>query len=226
MRRLESWVASMMSKSKIDELGKQLRQAATDGVALDVVALDAYSESFSDAINGIQKMLLAANLTGFTSRTKSTASVVAKLLRQPRTRLSQIQDILGLRFVADDLEQQEALIVELTRIFPDSKPQDRRLSPQYGYRAVHLIVKVNGFPLEIQVRSQLQHFWAQYSEMIADRRGQDLKYGGGDVEIRSFLENLSLAVAQLEQQLDQQDIRQTPDWLKDQFEKMIEKLST
>lgn len=216
----------MMSKSKIDELGKQLRQAATEGVALDVVALDAYRESFSDAINGVQKMLRAANLTEFTSRTKSTASVVAKLLRQPKTRLSQVQDILGLRFVADDLKQQQALMVELTRIFSDSKPQDRRLSPQYGYRAVHLIVKVNGFPLEIQVRSQLQHYWAQYSEMIADQRGQELKYGGGDVEIRSFLEKLSLEAAQLEQQLDQQDIRQTPEWLKDQFEKMIEKLST
>ena len=62
--------------------------------------------------------------------------------------------------------------------------------------------------------------------MIADRRGQDLKYGGGEVEIRSFLEKLSLEAAQLDQQLDQQDVRLTPEWLKDQFEKMIEKLST
>ena len=220
----------MMSKSQIDELGKQLRQAATERVALNVVSLDAYRESFSDAINDVQKMLQAANLTEFTSRTKSTASVVAKLLRQPKTRLSQVQDILGIRFVADDLKQQEALMLELTRIFPDSKPQDRRLLPQYGYRAVHLIVKVNGFPLEIQVRSQLQHYWAQYSEMIADQRGQELKYGGGDVEIRRFLEELSLEAAELEQQLDQQpdqqDSRQTPEWLKDRFEKMIKKLST
>lgn len=216
----------MMSKSKIDELGKRLRQAATDEVALDVVALDAYRESFSDAINGVQKMLRAANLTEFTSRTKSTASVVAKLLRQPKTRLSQVQDILGLRFVADDLKQQEALMIELTRIFPDSKPQDRRLSPQYGYRAVHLIVKVNGFPIEIQVRSQLQQYWAQYSEMMADQHGQELKYGGGAIQIRSFLENLSLEAAQLEQQLNRQNSRQTPEWLKDRFDKMIGKLST
>ena len=216
----------MMSKSQIDELGKQLRQAATERVALNVVSLDAYRESFSDAINDVQRMLQAANLTEFTSRTKSTASVVAKLLRQPKTRLSQVQDILGLRFVADDLKQQEALMLELTRIFPDSKPLDRRLFPQYGYRAVHLIVKVNGFPLEIQVRSQLQHYWAQYSEMIADQHDQELKYGGGDVEIRRFLEELSSEAAKLEQQLDQQDIRQTPEWLKDRFEKMIKKLST
>lgn len=216
----------MMSKSKIDELGKRLRQAATEEVALDIDALDGYLKSFSDAINGVQRMLEAAKLTGFTSRTKSTASVVAKLLRQPKTRLSQVQDILGLRFVADDLKQQDALMVELTRIFPEARPQDRRLSPQYGYRAVHLIVKVNGLPVEIQVRSQLQQNWAQYSEMIADQRGQELKYGGGSIEIRSFLEKLSLQAAQLEQQLDQQDIPQTPEWLKDQFEKMIKKLST
>jgi len=30
-----------MSKSKIDLLGEQLKQAATDGLALDVAALDA-----------------------------------------------------------------------------------------------------------------------------------------------------------------------------------------
>lgn len=171
-------------------------------------------------------MLRSANLTEFTSRTKSTASVVAKLLRQPKTRLSQVQDILGLRLVADDLKQQEALMVELTRIFSDSKPQDRRLSPQYGYRAVHLIVKFNGLPIEIQVRSQLQQYWAQYSEMMADQHGQELKYGGGAIQIRSFLENLSSEAAQLEQQLDRQNIRQTPEWLKDRFDKMIEKLST
>jgi len=35
-----------------------------------------------------------------------------------------------------------------------------------------------------------------------------------------------LEAAQLDQQLDQQDVRLTPEWLKDQFEKMIEKLST
>ena len=64
-------------------------------MARDVVALDAYRESFSDAIKGVQKMLRAAHLTEFTSRTKSTASVVAKLLRQPKTRLSQVQDIRG-----------------------------------------------------------------------------------------------------------------------------------
>jgi ppGpp synthetase/RelA/SpoT-type nucleotidyltranferase len=121
VKPLKSRIAIMMSKSKIDELGERLRQAATDEVALDVVALDAYRESFSDAINGVQKMLRAANLTEFTSRTKSTASVVAKLLRQPNTRLSQVQDILGLRFVTNDLKQQEVLMVELTRIFSDAK---------------------------------------------------------------------------------------------------------
>ena len=216
----------MMSKSKIDLLGEQLKQAATDGLALDVASLDAYRQSFSSAINDVQSLLLGANLRASTSRTKSTASVVTKLRRQKNTRLSQIQDIVGLRFVVDDLKQQEALMVELIGIFAGCKLQDRRLSPQYGYRAVHLIVKVNEFLIEIQVRSQLQHYWAQYSEMIADQRGQELKYGGGDVEIRSFLEKLSLEAAQLDQQLDQQDIRLTPEWLKDQFEKMIEKLST
>jgi ppGpp synthetase/RelA/SpoT-type nucleotidyltranferase len=32
---------------------------------------------------------------------------------------------------------------------------DRRINPSHGYRAVHIIAKVSGMPIEIQVRTSL-----------------------------------------------------------------------
>jgi ppGpp synthetase/RelA/SpoT-type nucleotidyltranferase len=66
---------------------------------------------------------------------------------------------------------------------------DRRASPSHGYRAVHVIVRVDGKPVEIQVRSLLQHRWAELSEKASDLVDPELKYGGGP---RPVLERLTI----------------------------------
>jgi len=55
--------------------------------------------------------------------------------------------------------------------------EDRRLEPNHGYRAVHLIVEVENYPVEIQVRTALQHSWAEAFEKLADRLGRGIRYG-------------------------------------------------
>ncbi|NLE78018.1 MAG: hypothetical protein GX610_00275, partial [Rhodococcus sp.] len=57
--------------------------------------------------------------------------------------------------------------------------------PRFGYRAVHLEVSVFGVQAEIQVRTGLQHLWAESMERLADRFGRGLRYGD-----RSVLDNL------------------------------------
>jgi hypothetical protein len=54
---------------------------------------------------------------------------------------------------------------------------DRRSKPSYGYRAVHVIPSITGKPVEIQLRTQLQHLWAELSETLAFRFYVGLKYG-------------------------------------------------
>jgi hypothetical protein len=54
---------------------------------------------------------------------------------------------------------------------------DRRAEPVNGYRAVHVIVFPESVPIEIQIRTELQHEWAELFEKLADLVGRDIRYG-------------------------------------------------
>jgi ppGpp synthetase/RelA/SpoT-type nucleotidyltranferase len=71
--------------------------------------------------------------------------------------------------------------------YPDAEVQDRRIRPSYGYRAVHVIVTVEAKPVEIQIRTELQHNWALVTEKLADVIDQQIKYGGGPADIQELL---------------------------------------
>jgi len=43
---------------------------------------------------------------------------------------------------------------------------------------VHLVVKLDGIPVEVQVRTVLQHAWAQSMERLGDAWGRAIRYGG------------------------------------------------
>lgn len=47
----------------------------------------------------------------------------------------------------------------------------------HGYRAVHVIADVDGFPVEIQVRTLTQDRWAQTMERYGDAYGREIRYG-------------------------------------------------
>jgi len=125
------------------------------------------------------------------SRVKTVNRIVEKLGRE-KTRLSTMQDIAGLRIVVGKgLADQQDHVDQLRVVFPNSHLYDRRVSPSHGYRAVHVIVGVDGFPVEVQVRTKLQHGWAETMEKLADRLGRGIRYGwvpeqGGE-EVRKLL---------------------------------------
>jgi ppGpp synthetase/RelA/SpoT-type nucleotidyltranferase len=58
------------------------------------------------------------------------------------------------------------------------------------------------FPVEIQVRTELQHSWAELSEKIADRFGIEVKYGGGAAEIQDVLKATAGLCADVESKLE------------------------
>lgn len=98
-----------------------------------------------------------------------------------------MQDIAGCRVLVTELNDQERAVAVLTAAFSDHVIVDRREKPSHGYRAVHVLARVSGKLIEIQVRTRLQHLWAEVSEKRADTFDPALKYGGGDAEIKGML---------------------------------------
>ena len=59
-------------------------------------------------------------------------------------------------------------------------------------------MRLFGRQVEIQVRTELLHQWAEMCEALADRFGTELKYGGEVGELRYTLNTISLAIADVE----------------------------
>jgi ppGpp synthetase/RelA/SpoT-type nucleotidyltranferase len=121
-----------------------------------------------------------------TSRVKTTTTIREKLAREQSMGLKGMQDIAGLRISGDfSLRQQDQIagiiVRQASQALPESRPPrtvDRRVSPSYGYRAVHVIAFVGLIPVEIQVRTAAQDSWAQAVEKLGDLWGRAIRYGG------------------------------------------------
>ncbi|AEA23386.1 RelA/SpoT domain protein [Pseudonocardia dioxanivorans CB1190] len=168
------------SRKQLDKLGRRI--AAAGRLPVDDRDL------FSDVIDYYQMLLdrVALTLTehGFrpTARVKTTGTLIDKLIREHGMQLTRINDLAGARIVIDGsrLDQDQA-VQNICSAFLDCEKQpvvlDRRTQPSFGYRAVHVIVYPEGFPVEIQVRTDLQDAWAQIFERLADQWGRRIRYG-------------------------------------------------
>lgn len=131
-------------------------------------------------------------------RQKTNVSILQKLRRE-RTELSQMQDIAGSRVVVPTINDLlHHALDEVSNLSTDVKIVDRLANPRNGYRAIHAILKNGWYSFETQLRTRLQHAWAELSEKLADRHGIDLKYGGGPQRERTFLTDLSKDIASFE----------------------------
>jgi putative GTP pyrophosphokinase len=187
----------LLTKSGIDRLGLRLKGLEPNDE--DLKALDAYRKSFESSYESVVTAIrrdLKLEPTGRPA--KSTTSVI-DTLRRESIRLSQMQDIAGCRLIVRNVLEQDRVVRRLRRQFPGSVLIDRRKKPSHGYRAAHVVVTLAGKPIEIQVRSRLQHLWAELSEKLSDSVGTALKYGGGPADVRSRLAATSTSVAAFEE---------------------------
>lgn len=142
------------------------------------------------------------------SRAKTSGTIIAKVGRG--TRLSTMQDVFGFRVSAGPqpgaftLSDQDRFAAALTGRFQRTKVVDRRVRPSSGYRAVHLIPEIDGFPIEVQVRTYLQDVWANETEALADAWGRGVRYGKPpegrseeEVALRSEVVELNVQIADL-----------------------------
>ena len=186
----------MASKTQIDRLGDRLREGKISED--DLRMLDEYRLSFSaayDFVVGAIRNELKLEPTGRPA--KSTTSISEKLARES-IRLSQMQDIAGCRLIVSDILKQNSVINSVSSLFEQTAIVDRREKPSHSYRAVHIIVEIEGKPVEIQIRTSLQHIWAELSEKLSDVVDPTIKYGGGDESFVKLLVTASELVAEVE----------------------------
>ena len=182
-------MSSDITKTQIDLLGDRLRKGATSDA--DLRLLDAFRRSFASAYEEVirtVKNVLDVDVTGRPA--KSTSSIVEKLKRES-IRLTQMQDIAGCRLVVPDIRSQNEAITVLAASLEDTTTIDRRENPSHGYRAVHVVARVAGKPIEIQIRTPLQHLWAEFSEKAADIFDPGIKYGIGPADLLHVLSGYS-----------------------------------
>lgn len=193
-------MVTIESKSQIDKLGERLRSEKTSDA--DLVMLDKYRLSFAEAYDATVRIIndkLGLVTTGRPA--KSTQSIREKLQRES-IRLSQIQDIAGCRIVVLNVEHQETVLSLLENAARSSglttTTFDRRVKPSFGYRAVHVIFHVKDRSVEVQIRTELQHVWAQLSEKLSDLFDPAIKYGGGEARLKAQLNRFSNHISEVE----------------------------
>ena len=169
------------SKSRISRLGKALISTSPPPVErLEELheLLIVYDEALDVAVARIREHTAVQT----TSRLKNTGTILEKLRRSGGGSLGNIQDLAGIRIVLDcDLIEQARFARRIEKIFSaEARPPklvDRRFESLRGYRAIHVVVSVDGRPVEVQIRTRLQHQWANLFEKLADIVGRGIRYG-------------------------------------------------
>ena len=153
------------------------------------------------------------------TRLKRLPTIIGKLERRQRLRLSQLQDIGGCRVIVGSTDQATNLATDLVESnirHSVLKLDDYIAEPRHtGYRGIHLVYSffserkshLNGLNIEIQFRSGIQHIWATAVETVGAFTGNDLKSGGGNPDWLRFFALMSTTIARRE---DKPSVPKTP----------------
>lgn len=203
----------MHSKSRIDKAGRLLssppKELTEEFLELEDV-FDRYRESHLDPLTSltseIQSLLREAGKPYYIAQRLKRKPQIVRKLQRLSVRLTQLQDIGGLRVIVDDNET----INFFDRLLTDKFQRDSQFclyrSTDYrptgrddsGYRALHKIFEYKGRYLELQFRSRAQHYWAESVERTSVFYGRRIKEGEGDDLIKNHFKLLSFAFLAIE----------------------------
>ncbi len=166
-----------------------------------------------ELIVGKLRQVLAENgimVTAIEGRIKTEASLAGKLeLKGQKYKfLDDITDIVGIRvitFYTDDVDKIAAFVENMFQIDWENSVDKRKMHQvdSFGYLSLHYVCKIpdsiysdpqnpwiNNFPFEIQLRTTLQHMWANMNHDIGYKSGFDIP--------REHLRNLNRLAGMLE----------------------------
>jgi putative GTP pyrophosphokinase len=139
-------------------------------------------EGLSEAVTATIKSLIKAKKIdhlGISARTKTLESMIEKMERKEYSDIDKMTDIAGVRvitYIESDISKVCELIKEAFQVHIDKSvdKSDELLSNQIGYRSVHFICELGdtrtalpelaayrGMQFEVQIRTVLQHAWAE-----------------------------------------------------------------
>jgi ppGpp synthetase/RelA/SpoT-type nucleotidyltranferase len=191
------WVTTSYSKGQITRAGKTLIDRDTS-VENRIWALDVMSNWRAAQAYPMRALLMTLRRKAIevdinavvVQRHKRAPSIINKLRRFPKMELSRMQDISGCRAIVATVDQVE----ELNSIIQSSRTRNE-LHREYnyiaepkdsGYRGIHLTYKYkgekteyNGYFVELQLRSKIQHAWATTVEIVDTFTDQALKSSKG-----------------------------------------------
>lgn len=137
---------------------------------------------------------------------------ILRKLRRLKVRLTQLQDIGGLRIIVEQNHDVDGLVEYLKQKVTEQTSISIKRIVDYrekgrddsGYRATHIILERDSVCLELQIRSRIQHYWAELIERTSVIYGHVLKELEGHTNVITYFKNLSNVFYLIEsgQQLD------------------------
>jgi ppGpp synthetase/RelA/SpoT-type nucleotidyltranferase len=202
-----------LAKSKIDKAGLSLAKDSFRNVEEMVELEDVFDEYRKSHLEPLSEttLELQAWLNEYghdyyiAQRLKRKPQIIRKLKRLS-VRLTQLQDIGGCRIIVERNDLVDQIIsflrekisksgyLKISRV-TDYRVQGRDVT---GYRSVHLLLEQSGRKLELQLRSRIQHYWAESIERTSVIYGHHLKESEGDPKVISYFKRLSDAFYEIE----------------------------
>jgi putative GTP pyrophosphokinase len=114
------------------------------------------------------------------------------------------------------LRDVQAVSRRLRKSWTIIKVRDYIVEPKTsGYRALHLIVRRDGYPIEVQLRTIAQDVWANTVEVQGREHGIGLKFGDGGPDLRGYFVALANLLARFDRgEISAEQLRTTIETLR------------
>jgi ppGpp synthetase/RelA/SpoT-type nucleotidyltranferase len=211
------WATPQYKRAEVDRAGRGLANPTMtpDNPDQILMVVDNWRSSHSYPLHALtQNLRVRANAIDqdalIAQRLKRLNAIVFKLQRQPKMRLSQMQDIGGCRAVVKDCLSVDALVSRFertkTKCWELQGKDDYIIKPKLdSYRSIHLVYRYcnpstersvyNKLRIELQIRSHLQHAWATALETVDTFTRQALKADKGNPDWQRFFALMGASMA-------------------------------
>lgn len=196
----------MASKTQIDKAGRILSDASREydetSLEMDYI-FDEYRKNHLEPLTKLtltlQQWLQTYHKEYYIAQRLKRKPQILRKLKRFSVRLTQLQDIGGCRIIVDKNSDVDELIsfirekIHSSTLYQELREVDYREfgRDDTGYRAHHMVIKMDSYWCELQIRSNIQHYWAESIERTSVMYGHRLKEKEGDIEVISYFKFFS-----------------------------------